>query len=101
MSGGNKLVNAVLVCLEEWLNMLLVEYFGALCLWKDEVEKEKESNPRVKRNPVKKLSVLVLRIAISPRQLVLVARVKSRDKRNTHFPLGHPCIGHSPKDRKP
>jgi hypothetical protein len=33
MSGRYKVVNREFVLLKEGMNVLLVEYFGALCLW--------------------------------------------------------------------
>jgi hypothetical protein len=54
VGGGYKVIDRTFVILEERVDMGLVEYFGTLCLWEDEIEEKGEADPRVKRYPAER-----------------------------------------------
>lgn len=51
VDGGNEVVNCDLVIVEEGVDVCMIEYSSALCLWEDEVEEEAEADPGVEGNP--------------------------------------------------
>lgn len=51
MCGGDEVVDCELVVVQEGVDVLLVEDAGALGLWEDEVEEEKEAEPGVEWDP--------------------------------------------------
>jgi len=53
VDGGNEVVNCDLVIVEEGVDVCMIEYSSALCLWEDEVEEEAEADPGVEGNPGK------------------------------------------------
>jgi hypothetical protein len=51
VSRGYKVIDGNFVLVEEWMDVLLIEDFCALCLWQDKVEEEAKADPRIERNP--------------------------------------------------
>jgi hypothetical protein len=51
VDGGNEVVNCDLVIVKEGVDVCMIEYSSALCLWEDEVEEEAEADPGVEGNP--------------------------------------------------
>lgn len=56
MCRGYKVFDSNLVFVEEWVDMVLIKEFGALCLRRDEVKEEACSDPRIERNPIAHVS---------------------------------------------
>ena len=51
VGAGDEVVDCDFVVVEEGVDVCMIEYSSALCLWEDEVEEEAEADPGVEGNP--------------------------------------------------